>query len=177
MTFFHEQQSSDCLWAAYGVIQCAIFFSETVRGDRGRQPSLINIPPLFVHMGLGGYGQVWLDSLSNKIVSLCMCANTHAHTHTNSDVSQKVNRGILTPPPCSPINGKANQISAANQHFISRAIWPSANCVSFKSVSISSAPPPHPLSLLKMSAFELVAFWPHGVACMGLGGCLLTTLS
>lgn len=40
--------------------------------------------------------------------------------------------------PHSAVNGEANQISAANQHFISRAIWPSANCVSFKSLSISS---------------------------------------
>ena len=73
----------------------------------------------------------------------------------------------MLPPPRSPVNGEANQISAANQVFISGAIWPSANCVSFKSLSISSVPPPLPF-LLKMSAFEL-AFWLRGVACMGLG--------
>lgn len=55
--------------------------------------------------------------------------------------------------PHSAVKGEANQISAANQHFISRAIWPSANCVSFKSLSITSDPPSL-LFLLKMPAFE-----------------------
>lgn len=58
------------------------------------------------------------------------------------------------------VNGEANQISAANQHFICRTIWPSANCVSFKSLSISSNPPPLPF-LLKMPAFE-PSFWVQG---------------
>lgn len=74
-----------------------------------------------------------------------------------------VSRGMWLPPPPSThsaVNGEANQISAANQHFISRAIWPSANCVSFKSLSISSDPPPL-LFLLKMPAFE-PSFWLQG---------------
>lgn len=82
--------------------------------------------------------------------------------------------------PHSAVNGEANQISAANQHFISGAIWPSANCVSFKSLSISGDPPSTPFS--PKNAFE-PSFWLQGgdlhVVGWGwgwVGGCLLTAL-
>ena len=78
------------------------------------------------------------------------------------------------PLPSSAVNREANQISAANQHFISTAIWPSANCVSFKPLSISSPPPTPPFSLKKNVPLSFLALrgGPHGD-----GGCLLTTLS
>lgn len=85
------------------------------------------------------------------------CVRTHTHRSKNPNVSHKVNRGMLLSH--SPVNGEANQISAANQHFISRVIWPSANCVSFK--SCQSAETPRLPFLLKISAFEL-AFWLWG---------------
>ena len=139
-----------------------------MRGSRGRQTRLINIPPLFVHMGPEGNGQAWLANIPNKNGSLrtSACAHTHKYTHAEIQMSLQKSTKVSCPLLDSPINGEANQISAANQHFISRAIWPSANCVSFKSLSISRVPLPF---LLKISAFELVAFWLHGVACMGLG--------
>lgn len=138
--------SSSLLWPANGVTQCAIFFSETVRRHRGRQPSPINIPPLFVHMGLEVYRQLWLDRLSNKNVSLaCVCVCVHAQTHSHRCKNSRcLSKSQHRYPPHTqthnlPVKGEANQILAANQHFIRGAIWPSANCVSFKSLSISRA--------------------------------------
>lgn len=85
--FSHAAEEWHCLGSAYGVIQCAVFFSATVRRNIRRQQSLINISSLFVHMGLGTTFQIKMG------------AYTHSYKHTkNSDASQKFNSGISPPP-------------------------------------------------------------------------------
>lgn len=156
--FSHAAEEWHCLGSAYGVIQCAVFFSATVRRNIRRQQSLINISSLFVHMGLGTTFQIKMG------------AYTHSYTHTNTQKIQmpvKNSTAVSHLPPHSPVNGKANQISAANQIFISRAIWPSANCVSFKSLSVSSATPP-PFSLKNVCLWACLLA-PRG-GLRGVGG-------
>ena len=90
---------------------------------------------------------------------MCTCVCLLQKLRCQSKSQQR----YAAPTPHSPVNGETNQTSAANQHFISGAIWPSANCVSLKAVNQHCDPPPPLPFLLKMSAFEL-AFWLRGVA-------------